>query len=310
VKIAITGSHGLIGSALMAGLPSQGHQVIRIVRTDAGPDDIEWVPIAGRIDSSALEGTDAVINLAGAGVGDHRWSEPYKAEILRSRIDGTATLSNALAHLARPPRVLLNGSAIGYYGLRGTEVLTETSGPGSGFLADLCLQWEEATAPARDAGLRVVRVRSGVVLSAAGGALKKQLAPFKLGLGARLGRGVHYLSWITRRDFVRAVDFLLRDDSIAGPVNVTSPGAVSNAEFTTSLGLALHRPAKLMVPEVVLRAAVGREMTSEFFLASQRVVPRRLLDAGFTFSDDSIDKALAVAMADRDLTLQSSASAS
>ena len=304
MKIAITGSHGLIGSALVAGLGSQGHHVIRIVRADAGPDEIKWDPIAGLIDHAALEGMDVVINLAGAGVGDHRWSDRYKAEVLRSRTDGTATLSAALAHLAQPPRLLLNGSAIGYYGLRGDEVLTEKSAPGLGFLADLCMQWEEATAPAREAGLRVVRLRSGVVLSAAGGALKKQLPLFRLGLGARLGRGAHYLSWITRRDFVRAIDFLVRDDGIAGPVNVTSPGAVSNAEFTTSFGRALHRPAKLMVPEVVLRAAVGREMTSEFFLASQRVVPQRLLDAGFTFSDDSIGKALAVAMADRDLTSQ------
>jgi uncharacterized protein (TIGR01777 family) len=301
VKIAVTGSHGLLGSALVTSLPAYGHQLTRIVRGSAGPDDIGWDPAAGQIDSTALVGVDAVINLAGAGVGDHRWSVSYKREILHSRTDGTSTLSVALATMERPPRLLLNASAIGYYGVRGDEVLSEASEHGSGFLADLCVRWEEATRPAAAAGIRVVRLRSGVALSAAGGALKKQLAPFRLGLGAQLGRGDHYLSWITRRDFVRAVDFLLRDDAIVGPVNLTSPGPITNADFTTALGRALHRPAKLVVPAVALRVAIGREMTSEFLLASQRAVPRRLLDSGFTFSDASIDDALVSALADRTL---------
>jgi uncharacterized protein (TIGR01777 family) len=301
VKVAITGSHGLIGSALVVGLGGHGHQVIRIVRAAAGPDDITWDPRGGQIDTTALDGIDAVINLASAGVGDHRWSDSYKYEILHSRTDGTSTLAQALATMERPPRHLLNASAVGYYGLRGDEVLTEASAHGSGFLADLCVRWEETTEPANAAGIRVVRLRTGVVLSAAGGALKKQLTPFKLGLGARLGRGDHYLSWITRRDLVRAIDFLLRDDAIAGPVNVSSPGPVTNATFTKALGSGLHRPAKLVVPTIALRAAVGREMASEFLLASQRVLPRRLLDAGFIFSDASIDAALASALADRTL---------
>jgi uncharacterized protein (TIGR01777 family) len=301
MRVAVTGSHGLIGSALVAGLGGHGHQVVRVVRGGPGPDDIRWDPSAGQIDTGALEGIDAVINLASVGVGDHRWSDSYKREILRSRTDGTSTLSHALATMERPPRHLLNASAVGYYGLRGDEALTEASVHGTGFLADLCVQWEEATGPASAAGIRVVRLRTGVVLSAAGGALKKQLTPFKLGLGARLGRGDHYLSWITRRDLVRAIDFLLRDDAIVGPVNVTAPGPVTNATFTTALGSALHRPAKLVVPAVALRAAVGREMTSEFLMASQRVLPRRLLDSGFTFSDASIDAALASALGDRTL---------
>jgi uncharacterized protein (TIGR01777 family) len=299
MKIAITGSQGLIGSALSPSLAEAGHQVVRVVRGTPAPGEIGWDPGADEIDHSALDGIEAVIHLAGAGVGDHRWSDSYKHEILRSRTEGTATLVAALVGLPTPPRTLLSASAVGVYGVRGDEVLTERSDPGLGFLADVCAQWEAATAPAADAGIRVLRLRTGVVLSAAGGALRKQLLPFKLGLGARLGRGDHFLSWITRRDLVRAVHFLLGHEDIAGPVNLTSPGPESNATFTTALGRALHRPARLVVPRALLRLAVGNEMTAEFLLASQRVVPQYLVDSGFTFIDASLDGALRVALQDR-----------
>ncbi len=301
MKIVISGSHGLIGSALVPHLRQAGHEVARLVRGAPGSGEISWDPRAGQIDHAALDGTDAVIHLAGAGVGDHRWSESYKREILSSRTESTATLASALTRLSRPPRTLLSASAVGVYGVRGDEVLTERSELGTGYLADVCAQWEAATAPASNAGIRVLRLRTGVVLSAAGGALKKQLLPFKLALGARLGRGDHYLSWITRRDLVRAVVFLLDHDDIAGPVNLSAPEPQTNATFTTELGRALRRPAKLVVPRALLRAAVGSEMTGEFLLASQRALPAGLADAGFSFTDGSLRGALGVALADREL---------
>jgi hypothetical protein len=299
MRVAVSGTHGLIGSALSQRLAATGHDVVPIVRGAASGAQIGWDPKAGTIDARALEGADAVIHLAGAGVGDHRWTDSYKQEVLRSRTQGTTTLAHALASLSTPPKMLLSASAVGYYGVRGDEVLTEDSGPGSGFLADVCAQWEHATRPATEVGVRVVLLRSGVILSAAGGALKKQLVAFKLGLGARLGHGDHYLSWITRRDHVDAVLFLLNHRDAAGPVNVTAPSAVTNATFTKALGGALHRPAKMVLPSSVLRAAVGREMTSEFLLASQRTVPQRLVAMGFDFVDPSIDEALATALADQ-----------
>src|SRR5581483_2234764 len=213
---------------------------------------------------------------------------------------GTAVVAAAMAAMPEPPRLLLSGSAVGYYGLRGAETLTESSGAGTGFLADVCAQWEGATAAAETAGVRVRHLRSGVVLSAAGGALKKQLLPFRLGLGARLGRGEHWLSWITRRDLVSALVFLLERDEGTGPVNVTSPEPVTNAVFTRALGTALHRPAGLVVPTLAMRIAVGPEMTAEFLLASQRALPQRLVDAGFSFTDTSLSDALEVDLHDQD----------
>jgi uncharacterized protein (TIGR01777 family) len=299
MKIAVTGSRGLIGSSLVAHLRSDGHEVIRIVRDKAAESDVVWNPKERSIDADKLEGVEAVVHLAGAGVGDHRWSASYKQEILSSRIDGTTVLAEAMAQLAHPPAVMVSASAVGYYGSRGNETLTEDSGPGSGFLADVCQQWEAATAPASAAGIRVVNLRTGVVLSAAGGALQKQLLPFRLGLGARLGNGKQQFSWITRRDAVSAVSFLLDNSGASGPFNLTAPEPVPNSSFTRELGRTLKRPAFLVVPEAVLRVAVGEEMTSEFLVASQRAVPERLRAAGFVFADPTLPEALVTAVRDR-----------
>ena len=301
MRVAITGSRGLIGSALGQRLRSVGHEVVPIVRGHAGPGEVIWDPPAGTIDREGLHGVAAVVHLAGAGVGDHRWSVAHKASVLSSRVAGTTLLAETLAGLSPAPSVLLSGSAVGYYGSRGDEELTEASAPGSGFLADVCARWETATAAAEDAGIRVVHLRTGIVLSAAGGSLAKQLLPFRFGLGARLGSGRQQLSWVTRRDHVSAVSFLLTQSDLAGPVNLTAPAPVSNADFTAGLGRALHRPARLVVPAAVLRAVVGREMTEEFLLASQRAVPQCLLRAGFTFADPDLGAGLATALGDRDL---------
>jgi uncharacterized protein len=273
--------------------------VIRIVRERAEPDEIQWAPKEGTIDTAALRGVDGVVHLAGAGVGDHRWTASYKKTILSSRVSGTTTLAEAIAHLPQPPAVMVSASAVGYYGSRGDEILTEDSGPGVGFLADVCTQWESATAAAVTAGIRTVSIRTGVVLSAAGGALKKQLPPFRVGLGARLGSGEHQFSWITRRDAVAGISFLLQNDAPSGPFNLTAPQPVPNAEFTHELGRALRRPAKLFVPEAALRIVVGDEMTSEFLLTSQRAMPERLLAAGFEFADAALPGALVTALSDR-----------
>jgi uncharacterized protein (TIGR01777 family) len=299
VKVAITGSTGLIGSSLVTHLRSGGHQVVRVVRGGAGPDDVVWNPAAGTIDAEGLHGVEAVVHLAGAGVGDRRWSPSYKQVILSSRVDGTETLAKALSELPVPPSVMVSASAVGYYGARGDEVLTEASGRGTGFLAEVCAQWESATAPAAAAGIRVVTLRTGVVLSAAGGALRKQLPPFRIGLGARLGRGDQQFSWITRRDAVAAISFLMSTATLSGPFNVTSPEPVTNAVFTKALGQALHRPAGLVVPAAVLRVVLGEEMAAEFVLASQRVRPERLLAEGFTFADGTLPDALQTALRDR-----------
>jgi uncharacterized protein (TIGR01777 family) len=299
MRVAVTGASGLIGSALVRRLEAEGHTVCRITRRGGDARSIRWDPANSHIDAGQLDGLDAVVHLAGAGVGDHRWSSDYKEEILQSRVRGTATIAQALVRLDKPPSVLVSASAVGYYGVRGGEVLEEDSGAGSGFLADVCVRWEEATAPASAAGIRVAHSRTGVVLSAAGGALKRQLLPWRLGAGARLGSGRQFLSWITRRDVVQAIVYLIASQELSGPFNVTSPAPVPNAEFTRALGRAVHRPAVLAVPEVVLRLAVGDEMAGEFLLASQRAMPTRLLAAGFAFADPDLAGALAVALDDQ-----------
>ncbi len=298
MKVAITGSKGLIGSALTPHLRSEGHEVVRLVRGEPEAGDVLWNPKSGTIEIEKLRGVDAVVHLAGAGVGDHLWSARYKETILSSRVDGTSTLAEALSRMSDPPSVLLSASAVGYYGSRGDELLTEESGPGSGFLADVCEKWEAAASAVSGAGIRLVVARMGVVLSGAGGAQKKQLPAFRLGVGARLGRGSQQLSWITRRDAVAAIAHLLRGDGPSGPINLTAPRPVSNATFTHALGHALHRPAVLAVPQAILRLVVGAEMTSEFLLASQRAVPKRLLKDGFIFADDELADALRTALGD------------
>ena len=299
MRVAITGSHGLIGSALVAHLREQGDEAVRVVRGAPGAGEIGWDPGAGTVDPAGWRGIDAVVNLAGAGIGDHRWSPAHKEAIRDSRLRGTEALAAALASAVDPPSVLLSGSAVGYYGPAAGEERTEESPVGPGFLADVCAGWERATAAAEAANIRVVHVRMGIVLSAAGGALGKQLPLFRLGLGARLGKGHQMMSWITRPDAVRAMHFLLAQGTMSGPVNVTAPAPASNAEFVQALGRALRRPARLAVPAAAIRVAAGSEMAGEFFLASQNAVPHRLSASGFTFEEVGIDGGVRVALGDR-----------
>jgi uncharacterized protein (TIGR01777 family) len=294
VKIVIAGSSGLLGSALVAALRRDGDDVIRLVRRPArSGDEIQWDPRApgGGLSTAALDGAGAVVNLAGAGVADRRWTASYKEEIRESRVTGTGVLSGMLAGLGRPPSVLLNGSAIGWYGDTGGRAVDESAPAGTGFLAEVVRDWEAAADPARQAGVRVVTLRSGIVLAKQGGVLARMLPPFRLGLGARLGPGTQVMSWVAVSDWIRIVRFLLDDPGMSGPVNLTAPEAVSNAEFTSALAAALHRPAVLSVPSPVLALALGG-VTSDL-LSSARVLPKRLGDAGFEFSLPSVRAALA-----------------
>ncbi len=294
MKVAITGSHGLIGSALLASLEADGHEVTRLVRGGAsGAYEVAWDPAEGTIDGAALEGHDAVVHLAGVGIGDHRWTDQHKAAVLDSRLQGTRLLTTTLTELRQPPAVMASGSAVGYYGDRGDEELTEASGPGSGFLADVVRQWEAAAAPAADAGIRVAYLRSGVVQASKGGALKKQLPAFKAGLGGRLGSGRQWLSWITIDDEVGAIRHVLDSPEIAGPVNLCAPAPVTNAEFTRTLGKVLHRPTALPTPLPAVRLMFGREMVSEMLLAGQRVLPEVLGSTGYVFAHPTLPSALA-----------------
>ncbi|MEA2686716.1 MAG: uncharacterized protein QOE93_1911 [Actinomycetota bacterium] len=293
MRVAVTGSSGLIGRALVKSLEGDGHQVTRLVRHQpAGPQELAWDPSSGAIDAAGLEGHDAVVHLAGVGIGDHRWTPEHKAAVLDSRVQGTSLLATTLAKLDRPPAVLASASAVGYYGDRGNQTLTEADGPGTGFLADVVRQWEDAATPAADAGIRVARFRSGVVLTDKGGALDKQLLPFKMGLGGRVGSGDQYLSWISLDDEVAAIGHVLATDSITGPVNLTAPAPVTNAEFTKALGQVLGRPTVLPVPKLALHTMFGKEMVAEMLFAGQRVLPAVLQASGFTFVDTEIEAAL------------------
>ena len=292
MKVIVSGSHGLIGTAVVARLREQGDHVTRLVRTAAGDNDVLWDPASGTIDAPALEGHDAVVHLAGVGIGDHRWTPAHKAAVRDSRVKGTELLATTIAGLSRRPSVLASASAVGFYGDRGDEELTEASGPGRGFLAEVVQAWEGATRPAQDAGIRVVRCRSGVVLSTAGGALARQLRPFKLGLGGRLGSGQQYLSWIAIDDEVAAIMRVLTNDAIAGPVNLVAPTPVTNREFTSTLGRVLHRPTIVPTPTSALRLLFGAEMVEEMLLAGQRVQPAVLRDRGFEFRHTELEPAL------------------
>jgi uncharacterized protein (TIGR01777 family) len=266
--------------------------VLRLVRRSSDePGAVRWDPDAGSIDAGALEGIDGFVHLAGEGIADKRWDAEQKRRILDSRTNGTDLIARTLAALERKPSVLVSASAIGIYGNRGDEVLTETSPPGQGFLADVVVAWEKATAPAADAGIRVATARTGIVLSAEGGALAKQLLPFKLGLGGRLGSGEQWWSWITIADEVGALRWLLERD-VTGPVNLTAPGAVTNAAFTKALGRALHRPTFLPTPSVAPRLLLGRELADELLYGSQRVAPAVLTERGYPFQHTDIDGAL------------------
>ena len=298
MKVAISGASGLIGGALARGLSADGAEVVRLVRREAGSaDEIGWDPLASHdgLDPAALTGVDAVVHLSGAPIASGRWTRARKARLRASRIESTRTLAAAMAAAQAGPRVLLCGSAIGYYGDTADQITDETAPSGAGFLAELVSDWEAATDPATAAGVRVAHLRSGVVLAADGGMLGRLLLPFRLGLGAKIGSGSQYFSWIAITDEVRAIRFLLGDDDASGPFNLTAPEPVTNAEFTRALARAMGRPAVLGLPSVALRAALG-EVASEL-LGSARIVPRRLTDAGFTFSHPDIAGALSAVLA-------------
>ena len=292
-RIAVSGSSGLIGMRLGRFLAARGHRVTRVVRRPPDPDadEILWDPLTGRIDAAALEGVDCVVHLAGDNVAAGRWTQARKDAIRTSRVAGTRLLSETLAKLAKPPRALIAASAIGYYGDRGDETLTEDSPLGTGFLADVCRQWEAATESAKEAGIRVVNLRIGVVLSAVGGALGRMLTPFKLGLGGIVGSGRQYMSWITLDDLVAAIHHLILADDVSGPANAVSPNPVTNREFTKTLGRVLRRPTVLPLPTAVVRLLFG-EMGRALLLASARVVPTKLQAAGFEFSHPRLEGAL------------------
>ncbi|CAN5693049.1 TIGR01777 family oxidoreductase [soil metagenome] len=292
MRILLSGASGFIGSALRRVLEQEGHEVSALSRSaPADSSAVQWDPDSGELDPVALEGWDAVVHLAGEGIGDRRWNEAHKRRVRDSRIKGTTLLSRTLAKLDRPPAVLLSASAIGYYGDRGDEALTENAPAGGGFLAGVVQAWEESTAPARDSGIRVVTMRSGLVLDGGGGVLKRQLIPFRLGMGGRLGAGRQYWSWITLEDEVRAMQHLL-DADVSGAVNLTAPTPVTNAEFTAVLGRVLSRPAFLSVPPVALEVVLGKEMATEMLFFSQRVVPSKLEGSGFRFRHPELESAL------------------
>jgi uncharacterized protein len=301
LDVAVTGSSGLIGSALDPALARAGHRMVPVVRSTTArtsrPDALAWDPDAGTIDAAGLEGIGGVVHLAGENIGASRWNDAQKTRIRDSRVKGTALLAQTVAKLAKPPGVLISASGINVYGDRGDEILTEVSRPGEGFLADVCKAWEAATAPAEEAGIRVVHLRSGLVLSPAGGALDKMLTPFRLGLGGRLGSGAQWMSWISIDDEVGAIVHLLGEAAPAGPVNATAPNPVTNADFSKALARALRRPAVLPVPAPALRLLLGREMADELLLASMRVLPTRLLDSGYAFGAPNLASALQQALA-------------
>ena len=291
MRIAITGASGLIGKALVSHLRSGGHEVVRLVRRPpAGADERSWDPARG-VEPGALDGVDAVVNLSGANLAEGRWTARRKAELRDSRLIPTRVLAEALAGRPSPPKVLVSSSAIGYYGDRGDELLTERSPAGEGFLPRLCAGWEQAAAPAAAAGIRVVWTRSGIVLSREGGALAKMLTPFRVGVGGVLGQGTQYMSWIAMDDLLGAIDHVLVDDAVSGPVNTVVPTPVTNREFTKTLARVLRRPAVAPVPALALRLLYG-EMADAALLASTRVVPDRLRAAGFRFRFPELEPAL------------------
>jgi uncharacterized protein (TIGR01777 family) len=299
MKVLLSGSSGLIGSALAAALASEGHTVVRLVREKRSAasalapteQSLQWDPSTGVLAAIELEGMDAVVHLASENIASGRWTRARKERIRTSRVDGTGLLSRTLAQLARPPGVLVCASAIGYYGSRGEEVLTEESAPGNGFLADLVQEWEAASAPARDSGIRTASLRFGVVLSPRGGALAKMLIPFRAGFGGRIGNGRQYMSWIALDDVVTAVCHVLDNETLEGPVNVVAPNSLTNGEFARALGLALKRPSLLPLPGWAARLALG-EMAEDLLLASTRVEPQKLLDSGCRFEFPELAGAL------------------
>jgi hypothetical protein len=292
MDVLVTGSHGMIGTALIPRLRARGDHVLRLVRSaPVGSDDVGWDPPAGTVDAAALEGVDAVVHLAGAGIGDKKWTDARKRLVLESRTQPTGLLARTLAALDRKPHVLVSASAIGFYGDRGPEVLTEDSSSGTDFGARVCEAWEDATTPAASAGIRVVRIRSGLVLASQGGLLKRLLLPFRLGIGGRLGSGDQYMSWIALDDELRAILHVVDNGSLAGALNLTAPNPVTNRQFTEALGRAVHRPTIIPTPLLGLKAVYGGELV-ETLLGSQRVSSTKLQSSGFEFTHPHLDAAL------------------
>jgi uncharacterized protein (TIGR01777 family) len=295
VEVLVTGASGFIGSALRPALISAGHRPIIAVRgreVPPGVDGIAWDPEAGTVDVQALEGVGGVVHLAGAGIGDRRWTTSRKQLIVESRTKSTGLLASTLAGLGRKPSVLVSSSAVGYYGDRGDKVLTEDSGPGEDFTAQVCRQWEAAAAPVTGADIRLVTIRTGIVLGRAGGMLARVVAPFRMGLGGRLGSGRQYLSWVSLDDEVAVILRALEQSAITGATNVTAPTPVTNAEFTDTLGRVLHRPARVPTPLTPLRAVYGRELVESLLLGGQRVLPAALTAGGFEFAHPALEGAL------------------
>lgn len=290
MKIALTGASGLVGTALVTKLTTDGHQVIRLVRRGPAEREEHWNPVSG-IEPNALQGVDAVVHLAGENIAEGRWTSEKKDRIRESRVRGTAAIARSLGAMNPPPPTLICASAIGYYGDRGDAELREDSEPGTGFLPDVCQAWEAAADPAREAGIRVVHVRFGVVLSGAGGALAKMLTPFKLGVGGRIGSGGQYMSWLSIDDATGIIQHALTTPDLAGPVNAVAPEPVTNTVFTKSLGRAVHRPTIFPMPAFVAKLAFG-EMAEALLLASTRVLPERLEATGYEFRHRTIDDAL------------------
>jgi uncharacterized protein (TIGR01777 family) len=294
-RIAVTGASGLIGSALVRSLTADGHEVVRLVRRAArGADEVCWDPEGEYVDAAALDGCDAVVNLAGAGVGDHRWTDAYKKTVRDSRVLGTAALAEAVAALDRPPRVWVNGSAIGFYGETGDRAVDEDAPPGDGFLPSLCVEWEEATAPVQEAGVRTVFARTGLVVAKDGGAWAKLFPLFKAGVGGRFGDGRQYWSFVALHDEVAAIRHLIDTEGLSGPFNLTAPNPLTNREIAAAMGRVMRRPSLFTVPAPALKLVLG-EMSGDV-LGSQRVLPKRLLESGFTFTFPEIEGAIRAAL--------------
>lgn len=294
-RVAVTGASGLIGSALVRSLRADGHEVVRLVRrAPRARDEVRWDPERRTVDAAGLAGCAAVVNLAGAGVASRRWTDAYKATIRDSRVGGTATLAEAVAALDEPPRVFVGGSAIGFYGDTGDRVVDESASPGEGFLPEVCVEWEGAATPAREAGVRTVFARTGLVVARGGGAWGPLFPLFKAGLGGRLGGGRQYWSFISLHDEVAALRHLLDTPSLSGPVNLTAPAPATNREVTAAMGRVLRRPTVFTVPSPALRLVLG-EVAGDV-LGSTRAVPSRLLESGFTFAFPGVEDAVRAAL--------------
>jgi uncharacterized protein len=292
VRVVVTGSTGFIGTAVVSALEQRGDEVVRLTRGSGASAGATWDPEAGTIASTAFDGVDAVVHLAGEGIGEKKWTPEQKRRIRESRVKGTTLIAHTLAEQTSKPAVLVSGSAIGYYGDRGDETLDESSTNGGDFLAGVCSQWEASAQPAAEAGVRVVNIRTGIVLDPRGGVLGRLLPPFRLGLGGRVASGKQWMSWITLGDTVGAILHAVDHESLRGPVNLTAPNPARNAELTKALGEALHRPTVLPTPLFPLKLLYGSELVAALLVAGQRVTPRRLLDDGYVFADTDLLAAL------------------